>query len=360
MSEIIKYIFLKLFSFSPLLTISFDENFGSVSRKIAAKNAISKFRFSLLSLRIGESAYYFLSIKEKKFNFFCKISIPDLLSWGDDKEIDEEYGKFGKKLYEIGEKEKVNMLSEFYANEVNKLENGFNQTFNKCLAYIALVAFIAPFYLSFLTTIEINNIWVYIVLLSTVFYYLGNIFLLIISFIKVKIYRYLRESEIHKYDDMERTRTLLYFHTFKILQKKSKYHVSIVTNIERYIKFFVFVTLGTWVLLFLWQFIIGNQLLESNNRLKEDYEVININLNVHNDSSFALTNKMELSKIDKALDTNNLQIILLYSDKTPATLNENLTAYININITKDSELIYLKDKSMETNRYKILIRKDEK
>jgi hypothetical protein len=274
-SEINKYLFFKIFSFSPLFTISYDGNFGTVSRNIVAGNPTKKFRFSLLSLRIGERAYYLFSIKEKNFKFFCKISIPDLLDWDSNEKIDKEYGEFGKKIYETRSIEKVNLLSEFYSNEVNKLENGFNQTFNKCLAYIALVAFIAPFYLTYLTTIDLNIIWVYIILFSIIFYYLGNIFLLIISFIKVKTYRYLRESEIHKYDDMERTRTLVYFHTYKILQKKSNYHVSIITNIERYIKFFVFVTFGTWVLLFLWQFINSNEHLETNG-VEEAYEVINI------------------------------------------------------------------------------------
>jgi len=339
--------------------MSYDENFGSVSRSIVAKNSISKFRLSLFSLRIGESAYYLFSIKEKNFNFFYQISIPDLLEWYSDVNIDKEYGEFGKKLYETKENEKVTLISEFYSNEINKLENGFSQTFNKCLAYIALVAFIAPFFLTFITTINVKTIWIYIVLILIIFYCLGNLFLLILSFVKVKTYRFLRESEIHKFDDMERTRTLLHFHTYKIMQKKSRYHVSIITNIERYIKFFILWAFGTWVILFLWQFINSDQHIEAN-LVKEVYDIVDIDLRIDNNSSFHLTNRIELAKINRIINNNNKQIIILYSDQTPKILNENLKSYINLNIPKNSEVIHLEDKDIETNRYKILIRGDEK
>lgn len=322
---------------------------------------MSEFRLSLFSLKLGESAFYFFSLKQKKFHLYSEISIPNLLKFEDYNEIDSAYKDFKEKVDKIESSDKVNLLAEFYNNQITKFENGFSQAFNKCLSYIALIAFIAPFFLSFIITQNLN-LKSLIFLLVIFFYLLINIFILVMKFIKVKNYKFLVESEIHKYNDMDRTRAYINFHTFKVLNKKSNYHISIIKNIEKYIKLFAILTFGSWIIIFFHQQIKDNNelnLLEDKKIVSESYIYQKLNLIDNPEYGFTVNNKQELMKLDYDKVFSAKEIIIFYSNKTNKNLKENIESYLKLTLSSKTVVILIEDSELDEGQFKILIKGDK-
>lgn len=228
------YYICKILSYSPVLTISQDNKFGSVEREDFAPEKIRK---SLLSFKFGEHVIYIISINENnKFQFIKALSfskvfeslVPSFTN------IDQAYDKYEIEVKNLTSEHKLAHKEslQYKISDIDKIEG---QTFNKFLAYLALLVFVIPLFEDVLKSMfEITEFYQKIFTIIII-YQLLNIILFFHSFIKIKTVQKIPFRSIRNSENPENAFILMLYYEWRLQYIYSTKMVALIKNIEKYI-----------------------------------------------------------------------------------------------------------------------------
>lgn len=240
MMDKLKFWLYKILSWSPILRITDDSKYNRVEK------GATEFRISIFSCTIGIYSFYFITWNhDKKFNIFYKLNLYDVQGYQNNIEsFEDQYDDY---LEELSTKEEVNKAveKEFLSKRMSEIEIQKSKTFNKFLAYIALVVFILPLYAPKLTKIFSylgTYKFIYVIIMSCI---ILNLVFLIYEILKVKnskrvIFNSIRESSRNQ---AENNLIAMLFYEWKNLNNESILEVALVKNMEKYMSMLILISL---------------------------------------------------------------------------------------------------------------------
>jgi hypothetical protein len=229
----------------PFFNISDDANFGTT------KINSDQLRFSFFSLKLGSYIIYIFSIgywrgapKEgviiypKGFKSFYYLKLTQYGRVLNENKINQLKTDHTEFLHNHKDPEKRVVYKEILMYKLDQLTEKKNRTFNKGLAYLAVVAFVIPIYVS--PALKFKEIFdkptftmiTYFILSIYLVYYLLNFTLLFFSLIQVKVYSRLTYGSIKKADEPEDTFLNGLYIDFQMKEDESVKEVSHILNIE--------------------------------------------------------------------------------------------------------------------------------
>lgn len=234
------YIFLKLLSYSPFFRISDDCKFGEFN-----KESMGRERLSVFSINLGKIIIHIFTgrIDQQKDEFFKIINLDNLINSTDDKKnIFKKYKKYKNEIRDL-KTEKILIHKEHLMYKINQIENSKNLTFNKHLAYLAIVALLLPLYSVEFSYFEKPMDYFIILLLIVLFSILINLLVFFYSFMKVRGYSRSTFKDFRTSHTPLSQFTLSLYYEWQNLNNEKAYQVTLMKNIEKYMVRFIIITI---------------------------------------------------------------------------------------------------------------------
>ncbi len=341
------YIIFKILSMSPVLRVASDKNFGEIKR-----DSEQVLRLSLISFNAGTKIYSIISwkfsweLKENKgFDLFNIIEF-DMVP--DESVVNEKVNNFSESLN--NKQDSLKALADVLSFRIGQEGNTTSKSFNKFLAYVAIVAFIIPLFST--SMLKIHSVfsqtglekWIYIVIIYGLIYCFVNLFLLFSEMIKVKAYVRYTISSVRESENPSKEFLIGQYHDWYWMKEESRVEVSIIKNIEKYIKCILI-----WSIILVCVYNVYN-FMEDNSKEKvvinTQSELVHIDLSVTDRNLFA-KNQDIFAKIQEDLLNDRIQSIILIENSEHSTKQDKynrikslITAYNIHNI----EIIEISDK----------------
>lgn len=228
------YILYKLLSFSPLLNVSDDNFFGKVT-----KNS-TNIRFSLFSFNLGQSIIYLFSFRKINntnnnrisFEIFKVLKLKEVQNLPNLNEIKRKYNGFERHLnFNVNN---YDVYKETLLYKITQVEARKSKSFNKYLAYIAIIAFIIPLYSSqFAKFYSLNNFYK-VFFLIPLLYLFCNLLLFVFAIIRIETVNRTRFNFIRNSQNPLKAMNLALYYDWLVLEDESTVQTSIIKNIEKY------------------------------------------------------------------------------------------------------------------------------
>lgn len=309
------YIFF-LLSYSPLSRVTYDNNFGEVKRFYT-----DPLRISVFSINIGKRIFYFLSWtleRPTKYKWFYSIEFDKLKDnkLPDEADVNQKVTAFKESLDNKTDEDLI-AFANALSFRINQEDQRKVKSFNKFLAYIAIIAFILPLFAPYLINLwkisQLNGLEksIYVIFTFLLLYNFINLVVFLYEMINVKGYnrygiRQIRQASNHKKEFL-----VGQYHDWYWIKEESRYEVSVIKNVEKYIIFFA---IWTAILLVSQNTIqyLDNKDTSSAIVLKQN-EIINIDLMQDEQEIFKQNNKL-FSQLQKDLLDNRIKSIILVND----------------------------------------------
>jgi hypothetical protein len=245
------YYFISLLYQLPFLRVTDDANFGTIT--IDSK----QLRFSLFSLNIGTIIIFFISygfwrgtpnqqsnalIFPKGFRWFYIIRFSvfeEQVSTAKHDQLKIDHINF----LSVSTPTNLSSYKEGLVYRINQIKDTMTLSFNKFLAYLAIVVFIIPLYVpSFL---KFNSIfrermwiqWTYFIITYYLFYFLINWAVFLKKFIMIKSHRRSKYGDVKNDPQPELALINSYYLDFQHMKAESTNDVSYMRNIEKHITY---------------------------------------------------------------------------------------------------------------------------
>ncbi|MFL7944362.1 hypothetical protein ACKA0G_28310 (plasmid) [Priestia megaterium] len=304
----------KIMSWSPLFRITDDSRFNEITKDSR------QFRFSIFSFNLGIRSFYFLTWDtSKKFKLIYKLNLYEVHKFNQNiARYGNEYDLYLEEL-DYKDSDRINVEREFLTQRISETENIKNKTFNKFLAYIAIIVFILPLYapklqnlLPFLKSYKV----VYVIVMA---YIIVNLFFLSFEITRVKKvgrvkFRGIRNES--RQGVAEKKLNALLFYEWHLHNNESTFEVSIIKNIEKYM-----FALIVWSSLI----IAGSTFEQWIKKTSDDNQIQSVQkdaaivtLEVKTETNFnelAKANKKEIEKIKDNVLQGNYKKVIVVSDK---------------------------------------------
>lgn len=336
----------KLLSYSPILRITDDLRFGEI------KNcSLERLRISLLSFNLGKRIIHLFTycIKDKEIKIVKIINLEKVCNYPNDK-ADEAYDSYKKEIKTVSD-DNVLVHKETLMYKINQLEVTKNKTFNKYVAYIAIIALILPLYGTQLSKLY-NFIGTYKALfLIALVYVLVNLLLFFNDFIKVRGYSRTLFSSIRKSDTPLKEFTESLYYEWLTIKSESNFQVTLIKNVEKYMIGFVMISVLLLASHTIEKYITKVQSsIDLPNSISSTSSAIIHLSESQSDSDFMKTNNLELTSLkDRLLYKNIDKLIILYNKKNSSFVA--LIKFLDIYNDGSIDIIELRD----TNTQKISI-----
>lgn len=271
--KIFIYYICKVFSYSPFLTVSQDEKFGSLEKNSFSFN---KTRKSLLSFKLGEYAIYLITLDAKNVYRCVKIlSISEVFThiMPSTSDVDEAYDKYKSEVKHLSKVEK-NVHKETLQYKISDIEKIETQTFNKFLAYLALLVFIIPLFGDVLESLYKFSELYQVIFIILITYQLINIMFFFYTFIKIKTVKKVTFQSIRQSENPENSFILMLYYEWRLQSIHSTKMVAFMKNIEKYITILV-ITCITFVLIYNVTEFLNTKKLEDDKKTKVIYQYEN-------------------------------------------------------------------------------------
>ncbi|KIV58384.1 hypothetical protein AM501_28625 [Aneurinibacillus migulanus] len=350
------YRLYQLLSILPVFRVTYDNTFGKVTKEYE-----EPFRISLFSINIGKYIICLFSwTLEKNTNYkwihlicFDKIITNKL---PEETKVDEKVQAFRGSLKRKAEKEEK-AYADALAFRINQEDQKKAKSFNKFLAYIAIIAFVLPLFAPYLL-----NIWklfffsgtekyLYIILGLMLLYCFINLALFLREMINVKSYFRYGIGQVRQARKPAEEFLVGQYHDWYWFKEESRYEVSVIKNIEKYIGLFAF-----WIVVLL---IAHNAVQYLDNRgaavtqiATSQNEIIHIDLMQDEQEIFKKNNKM-FSRLQQDLLDNRIQsIILINPSNQPITINrfKRISMLLNVYNIHKVEITEIADKADEAGK----------
>lgn len=369
-SKGIRSLILFLWSFSPILAVTNDSNFGTVDCKDKLSDYSENLRISLINLMLGNNIIYFATIQfsTKKGSIISKqtlenFKIFELLSLDTMQQFNVSATEMEKKssnylqyINGVGTKidSKINQKKirnsdleiekNFIIYKIQNEENRIQRSETKVNFYAAICLVLVPI---FVTTVNFHRLSylsiIDIVLCFGCVYSLLNLTLHALHSMKVRgieksSFKDFKTCSSHKDQEI-----LNYYKDWQYLRLKADLYVSYVTNIQSWMIFaFIFtIALSVWFSISEPNQICTKQSIETNTISSINIEEIDMDCSKSSD---------EWSKLDLAIKDNSISCIyFISSNKSVSSILEEKIASFPCNI----RIVYLYDETLEGNIYKI-------
>ncbi|WP_028543331.1 hypothetical protein [Paenibacillus taiwanensis] len=239
----------------PFFNLTDDANFGTL------KPNSKELRISLFSLHLGVSVIYILTFGfwrkgvqgaetpfSKGFKFFYKLHISQYKREYSQEKKDDLWSKHDTFLSGKDKSEHI-AYKETLMYKMDQVKERNSKTFNKLLAYLAVIAFLVPIYvppvLQLPELIE-KPFWIalcYFYLSVLLLYNLYNFVSLFFGFIKVKSYEQFSYAKVKNSESPERTFINGIYLEYQLRNNENTEDVSLILNIESYVKSILIISL---------------------------------------------------------------------------------------------------------------------
>lgn len=327
----------KLLSYSPIFRITDDSRFGEIKN-----SSLGQLRISFFSFNLGKRIFYLFTycLKTKELKIGKIINLEKVCNYPNDL-ANAAYDSYKKEI-ETVDVDKVSIHKETLMYKINQLEATKNKTFNKYVAYIAIIALILPLYGAQLSKIH-NFIGNYkVIFLIALVYVLVNLLLFFNDFMKVRGYSRTLFDSVRKSDSPLKEFTELLYYEWLTIQSENNFKVTLIKNIEKYMIGFVIISV-----LLLASHTTEKYMAKSHgsidiqNNISSSSSVIHLSES-QSDSDFIKINDLELTSLKNQLLYNNIdKLIILYNEKT--TSYSVLKRFLNMYTDGSADIIELKD-----------------
>jgi len=329
----------KLLSYSPIFRITDDLQFGEIK-----SNSLERLRISLVSFNFGKRIIHFFSyyIETKKMSFFKIINLEKLCNYSDNDKVNKAYNSYKKEIDTIND-DKILMHKETLMYKISQIEGTKNKTFNKYVAYIAIIALILPLYGAQLSKLH-NFIGDYkVVFLIVLVYILVNLLLFFHDFMKVRGYNRTQFNSIRKSDTPLKEFTKSLYYEWLTIKSESTFQVTLIKNIEKYMVGFVVINILLLTSHTAEQHIaqVDNN-IDLNNSINSPTILIHLSEVRSDGSDFMKVNDLELTSLKDRLLYNNIdKLIILYSEETSSLTD--LSKFLDMYNDGSTDIIELRD-----------------
>ncbi|PAV27811.1 hypothetical protein CIL05_19880 [Virgibacillus profundi] len=328
----------KLLSYSPILRITDDLQFGKIEN-----NSLERLRISFLSFNFGKRIIHFFTyyIETKEMNFLNIINLEKLCNYPNDK-ADKAYDSYKKEIETVND-DKVLIHKETLMYKISQIEGTKNKTFNKYVAYIAIIALILPLYGAQLSKLH-NFIGDYKVLfLIALVYILINLLLFFHDFMRVRGYNRTRFNSIRKSDTPLKEFTESLYYEWLTIKSESTFQVTLIKNIEKYMIGFVIISVLLLTSHTAEQHIakVDNSIV-LNNSISSPTTLIHLSEVQSDGGDFMKINDLELTSLKDRLLYNNIdKLIILYNEETSSLVD--LSKFLDMYNDGFTDIIELRD-----------------
>lgn len=226
---------IKFFSYMPLLTFSDDRYFGEIRKSQIVYNHL---RFSIFSVKLGVRSYYLITwTKTNKIKLFFSQNLYMVQKYPDEDRLNNIYDKYESELKLLGINNEDTKLihKEALQYKISETEQIKNSTFNKFLAYLALIVFIIPLFSDYFENIYKYKEVYQLIFIVFIVYQCINLMMLSYSFIKVKSVDRVTFTSIRKSQKALDHFILMLFYEWRSQEQEKTMQVSLIKNIEKYI-----------------------------------------------------------------------------------------------------------------------------
>lgn len=327
-----------LLSYSPILRITDDLRFGKIEN-----GSLERLRISFLSFNFGKRIIHFFTyyIETKEMNFFKIINLEKVCNYPNDK-ADKAYDSYKKEIETVND-DKILIHKETLMYKINQIEGTKNKTFNKYVAYIAIIALILPLYGVQLSKLH-NFIGDYkVVFLIVLVYILVNLLLFFHDFMKVKGYNRTRFNSIRKSDTPLKEFTESLYYEWLTIKSESTFQVTLIKNIEKYMVGFVVISVLLLTSHTAEQHIVQeDNNIDLNNSINFPTTLIHLSEVQSDGSDFMKVNDLELTSLKDILLYNNIdKLIILYSEETSSLTD--LSKFLDMYNDGSTDIIEIRD-----------------
>lgn len=350
MNNCLYYIF-KILSYSPLFRVTDDDRFNEITKNH------SKLRLSLLSFNLGIKSYHIISynFSEQNFKFLFVLNLYDVVNYyekivknGDD------YDDYLKELSKEGDKNK-SIEKEFILYKISEEMNTKNRTFNKFLAYLAIIALIIPLYASKLTNLTsyTGKLPYKIIFAILLIYCFVNLLYLMHSFIRIKGYKRTLFNSLRKSKQPDSLVNALLYYEMKNKAVESNMEISIIKNLEKYI--ILIISISSLVLIFsnieTWKSNNEKHYVEKNK--SSEYRSILLNSEV-NSNMFIKANKDKIEDVNNDIISGEFKKVLIISNDNNNEIQADLKKIFEIYKSREVEVISITDNDL-SDKFQIIL-----
>lgn len=347
--KLLRFIFLYLWSYCPVLALTDDSNFGTLDiRKGPLKT--KNLRLSVLCLRFGNVIIHFTSIclQQKAFQFF-KILKLDNYDSCNLKEVDanNKVEEYRKHLLQYSKIPRISNEREFLKYLLTEENERIYKSSEKINLYTTIILVAIPLIIAFL---NIKDVIAYnaiqLILFSLCFYAVLNFTLLVFQTAKVRVYNKSSFSTLKNSEDTEIELNARFYYDWKMIMGKANLFVSYVLNIQTWIKF----ALALVIIFSLYSGCLEISNLNSGDSIIQSNQVQTIELteveDIFSDSSKKLT------KLLMDIQNRNVSRMFVLSN-TGNVQNERIKELLNK--AKGVDIIFIVDISLNENELKIFV-----
>ena len=236
--------FMWLWSHSPLLCLSDDSNFATLTIE-NLRNA--RFRLSMINIMLGDCIIYFFSydIKERKISV---IKILRLIDIDDnvlkDENIEQIQNRFRIHIGELSDDD-LEIEKEKLIYHIEQEEQRINTSVEKINIYATIVLTVIPIVtalIDFGTIRELSIIWK--VMVGIVVYSLVNVCIYIFRTIKVHGIKKSSFSDLRGSSNRKKEIVVQYQYDWQQLKYKANLFVSFVLNVQEWVIFLLILSIG--------------------------------------------------------------------------------------------------------------------
>ena len=230
-----------IYSYSPVLLVSDDDNFGTLEGKIKKDKRVKEnIRFSLCSLSFGNTKLYFITgSKKDKFKVLHTINLNKYFKdVNTDTNIEKKSSKYRfEHLTTLNESDR-SLEKEFIEYKMDSELRRKDIANNKINLYLTIILAIIPLILILFSLDKIKILQLYnIAGIIFLLYFLMNITLLILQATKVSGMSMSRFLDLKEEKQNKRTKLISqYYYDWQQIKLLTNLLVSYVKNIERWIK----------------------------------------------------------------------------------------------------------------------------
>lgn len=237
-------LLLKIYSYSPFIAVTDDNNFGTNEGKCNySENQKPSYRFSVINFNLGNQIFYLFTYNfyEKSFKLYHRIKLEECNKLKDkcnNEKIKDKTEKFFSEHLSIITDRDIDIEKEFIIYRINNENERIEISNNKMNLYTTIILALIPIIIAFY---DINRFVQYNlfekVLSILLFFTLLNITVYIFNIMKV------RGIEMSNFKDLkcseEKSKKLLgnYYFDWQMLRDKAVIWVSYVKNIECWITY---------------------------------------------------------------------------------------------------------------------------
>lgn len=358
---------LQFLSFSPIFRVTCDKNFGEITRNSEI------LRFSFLSINLGVYILHICtfqwvwgsplkqSIKEE-FHVFKILALRDVEKQINCEEFTERIDKHRNEIEPLDPKDK-DTIKEALFYKMNSIIDSKNRTFNKFLAYLAVVAFLVPIYTPYLTKLEQafdqKGIFLFLMLLALFYIVIGilNLMLFFHEFIKVKSYPRYRYQDVKNSSDRITDLLQMVYYERYLTEFEWIREVTLIKNIEKYIKGVVIMSLALVTFHNISLYFEENEALTNSNSGTETKVYV---LNLANSPNKLYTGQKDLlDHLESGLIEDKIsEIVLIRSGKDhEENYNRILSLIQSLNVNNIEITIAMNYTNIDKNELTILLKK---